>query len=818
MLALGCALAGLTSTAVLMPGPAMAAEGANGASSREYAIPAGRLSDVLAQFAATAGVPLSFDPQMLRGLHSNGLQGRYSVSEGFSLLLAGSGHELTDTGGGVYSLRPVTPVTTTTTQRETTLPPVTVNAKPIPQPPGLPPAFAGGQVARGGQLGVLGNRDFMDTPLTQSSYTAELMENQQIQHIAEVLNNDPTARATNSASTGLDSFSVRGFDVANADVLFNGMAGVAPSFFNSVMAEAIERVEVLKGPSALLNGAGLYGSVGGTINLIPKRAGDKPLTRFSIGHSSSSQLGGHLDLGRRFGPDDRFGLRINSVHREGNTGIDNQSRRSTLLAIGLDYRGERLRLSSDIGYQDQDFQGTRRFARVAPGVAVPRAPDNRSNFYDPHEFNNTQALYGAARAEYDLSGQWTVFAGLGGNQRQQRSMGTNRTIANAQGDLLAGGDPTRLSADRFSFRSREAGVQGRFVTGAVQHQATLSYTVAEMVWRRSYGPEAGPGFPASNIYHPVYGISPDFSLQPRPGDARRSWQPRNASVTLSDTLSMLDERVQLTLGIRRQDIRSTSYDEVTGAVSGTAYDASATTPMLALLVKPWQRVSLYASYLEGLQEGALVGEDYSNEGELFPPYKTRQHEVGAKFDLGRLAVTASVYQIAMPSAIEIDSASPGGEPALRLNGEQRHRGLDFNAFGEIAKGVRLLGGAAFIDSELTRTQGGINEGNTGVAAPRWRMVAGAEWDTPLAEGLTLSGRVVRTGSQFLDQANTQRISAWTRLDLWARYRIKTAGQRAIVLRANLTNALGKSYWESSSFGQLILSDPRSLVLSASFDL
>ncbi len=773
-----------------------------------FDIAAQSLDATLSQIARQAGVQLILQSDLVRGRQAPAVQGALDLDAALARALAGSGLEAVRREGAVVVRRAQTDGATLAEVR------VTAQAQ---RPGDLPEAYAGGQVARGGQVGVLGNRDFMETPLTQSSYTAALMEDQQIHHIADVLNNDPTARATNSASTGLDGFSVRGFDVSNADLLFNGMSGVAPTFYNSVMAEAIERVEVLKGPNAMLNGAALFGSVGGAINLIPKRAGDEPLTRFTLGHVSDTQLGGHLDLGRRFGADKQFGVRFNGVHRDGDTAIHNQSRKSGLFALGLDYRGERLRLSSDLGHQDQDMRGTRRFARVAAGVPVPKAPDNHSNFYDPHEFNDTQALYGTVRAEYDLSDQWTAYAGFGGNQRRRHGIGTNRTIVNAQGEMNGDANPSRLGADRFSSQTLEAGVHGRFASGAVQHQMSLSYSVSDMKWRRVSGPPAGPGFPASNIYNPIYAASPDFSLQPDPDDAKKSWHPENSSVTLADTLSMLNERVQLTLGVRRQNIRSTSFDTATGALSGTPYDENATTPMVGLLVKPWRYVSLYGSYVEGLKQGVLVGESFSNEGEVFPPFKTKQREAGAKFDFGSTAITVSVYQIAQPSTIQVDSPTPGEKPALRLAGEQRHRGLDFNGFGEVAKGVRLLGGAAYIDSRLTRTQGGANDGNTGVAAPEWRVVAGTEWDAPFLAGLTLSGRIVHTGSQYLDQANTQRIPAWTRLDIGVRYRIKRAGGKAVMLRANLANALGKSHWDSDPFGQLVLSDPRTLSLSATFD-
>ena len=60
---------------------------------------------------------------------------------------------------------------------------------------GAPPApYAGGQVATGGSLGLLGNRSVMDTPFNQTNYTAELIANQQARTIRDVLVNDPSVR------------------------------------------------------------------------------------------------------------------------------------------------------------------------------------------------------------------------------------------------------------------------------------------------------------------------------------------------------------------------------------------------------------------------------------------------------------------------------------------------------------------------------------------------------------------------------------------------------------------------------------------------
>ncbi|MCY1274939.1 Ferrichrome receptor FcuA [compost metagenome] len=802
VVAIGCALASLVSVAVLAPSLALAAEPASSAASQEYAIPAGRLSDVLAQFAATSGVALSFDPQMLAGLRSSGLQGRYSVHEGFDRLLAGSGYQLVSTGSGGYSLHQVR-----TEGGAMTLVPVTVSGTAISSLNELPPAYAGGQVATGGRLGILGNRDFMETPFNQTSYTAELMENQQTRHIADVLGNDPTAHANGSTSTGADDFSIRGFYVGNTDLLFNGMPGVAPSFFNSMMAESIERVEVLKGPNALLNGVSPNGSVGGAINMIPKRASDEPLTRFTTSYAADSLFGGHLDVGRRFGEQQQFGIRFNGVHREGDSAIDHQSRRSTLVAFGLDYQGERLRLSSDLAYQEQAFKGITDFTSVAAGVPLPRAPSKHVNYDGPYEFSHPKVLYGTLRGEYDLSNHWTAFAAVGGSERGTQYISTNRRITDAQGTLAA--SSVNLAADKMYSRALEGGLQGRFTTGVVDHQMIVAYTTFDREWRRIRVPDSS-GYPLSNIYNPVFGPGPDKSLLPDPDDARKMGELGLSGMTLADTLSIFDERLQLTLGARLQEIDSTSFNQ-TGGITAR-YKEDKLTPMVGIVVKPWQYVSLYANYIEGLQAGSVAPDTAANAGEVFAPYVTEQYEVGTKVDFDGLGASLSLYQITQPSAF-IDP----GTNIFGVHGEQRHRGLDFNVFGDVGSGIRLLGGAAYIDSRLTKTQGGVNEGNRGAAVPEWRFVLGAEWDTPFIQGLTLTGRATRNGSMWLDQANIQKVPAWTRLDIGARYSIKRSDEKAVVLRANLENALNKIHWDANSYGQLTLSDPRALSLSATFD-
>ena len=176
--------------------------------------------------------------------------------------------------------------------------------------------YAGGQVSRKLNLGSLGERDFLNTPFSVTGYTAKFIEDTQAQTVDDVVANDPSVH-TQSGSTATNLWTIRGFDLQSQDMSYNGLYGIAPNY--QVSMDAIERVEVFKGPSVLLHGMSPNGSVGGTIDLIPKRAENKPLKRFTMGFGNGTQTSAHLDLGQRFGENQKYGVRFNISHRNGAT-------------------------------------------------------------------------------------------------------------------------------------------------------------------------------------------------------------------------------------------------------------------------------------------------------------------------------------------------------------------------------------------------------------------------------------------------------------------------------------------------------------------
>lgn len=666
---------------------------------------------------------------------------------------------------------------------------------------GIPSAYAGGQAARGARLGLFGNADTMKTPFSISSYTSQVIQDQQAATVAEVVARDASVRATGQTGGILDAFFIRGFPIGEGnlgEIAFDGQYGVAPNF--RVLSEYVERVEVIKGPAALLYGMSPNSSIGGVINIVPKRALNEDLTRFTADFASRSQGGGHLDVSRRFGAERQFGVRINGSYHQGDTPVDNQSRKATVGAVALDYQGERLRASLDVINQREHFDAPSRPFTIAAGLAVPGAPDGRRNVSQAWEWAKVDDQSVLLRTEYDVDDKLTLFANAGGGQTDVNRLFGGPQILNAAGEV-------RTTPAHFIFdierSTADAGLRTRFDTGEVRHTVTLqASTYRDQLDRGSRNGIAV----TSNIYTPIAYSSQSVAA---PALVSKISETKLSGVALADTLSMLNDRVLLSLGARHQQVQSNNFSPPTSAVT-SSYNKSAVTPLLGLVFKPWQDVSFYTNYIEGLSKGDTAPSTAANAGEVFAPYKSRQHEIGVKFDHGRVMTTVSIFQIAKPSGQMTGNV-------FRVDGEQRNRGLELSVLGEAARGIRLLGGVTLIDAELTKTNSAATLGKSPIGVPSVQANIGVEWDAPWVAGLTWTGGIAYTGKQYVNQANTASLPAWTKVDLGARYATKVAG-KSTTFRANLLNAFGRDYWSGvASWGGFVQGAPRTGLLSASVD-
>lgn len=789
---------------------------AQAAGERSFDIPAQPLADALVTFGIQSGMQVTTNGAALRGVQTGGVRGSLPLAQALSELLAGTGFTFR-IAGNVVTLEPAPQASG---DGAIQLGPVRVEGEgasgagyvaPSQAVLGnLPPAFPGGQVARGGRLGMLGNRDVMDTPFNTTNYTSQLIDDQQAETVLDVLRNEPSVRQTAPSGTLSDaSFNIRGFSLTPGAVTFDGLQGMAPAVGN-LSVEFAERVEVLKGPSALLYGMSPSGAVGGSINLVPKRADDAPLTRLAVGLESDALGRAQIDIGRRFGAAGEWGVRFNGRYKYGDRFIDGTKNEGHLVTLALDYRGERLRLSLDAyRLQEKQHGGGTLNAFLANGLtSVPAAPDARTNLYPgvPESRETTQAVI--LGGEYDLDDRWTAYAKAGVQRNEFEgpvNFGVQEIQANGDGDVIRDDAPSFAKT-----RSAEAGLRGRFQTGSISHVLAFSASYLNR--------DSGGDFLFADTSHPtnIYRPTPitDYLVPAAAADVPKSSEIALSGFALADTLGIADDRVLLTLGIRRQRVKATNFDTTTGAVT-SVYDESAWTPMVGLVVKPTKDLSLYANYIQGLSQGTTVRSGYLNTGEVFPPYKTEQFELGGKLQTGSFTNTLSLFQIAQPSTLTDDTTTP--LPTLRLNGEQRNRGIEWTIFGELARGLRMLGGVTYLQAKLTKTQDGLLDGKQAIGAPPWAANLSLDWDVPALPGLAVNGRVIATSAQYLDEGNTLKLPAWTRLDLGARYGAEIGG-KPVVFRASVDNVFDRNYWQGVFFnGSITLGEPRTFRLSASID-
>lgn len=790
------AMLGVAVTSGALSAPAVAQTAANTTAepiNRRYDVPAGPLSGALNRLAEQANVMLSVPGELTAGKTTAGIHGAYPVPGAFQALLIGTGLEAVPQADGSYSLR------AGTLGPEAMLPTATVIGRRIDD---VTDAYAGGQVAQGAKVGMLGNRDYMDTPFSVMSYTEKLIRDEQSSSVAELLTTtDPSVRAAIDSSNRYDAITIRGLRVENSEIALNGLYGLVPAY--RVGPDPVARIEILKGPGALLNGMLPSGSVGGNVNVVTKRADDAPLTRLTAEYESASVLGTHADIGRRFGDNNQFGVRLNVAHREGDTLIDEQSRRNTSASLGLDYRDERLRLSGDVIYQEDFMRAPARGYTPVAGIALPTAPDPTINLAQTFSYSNSHSLTTMGRVEYDLTPHVTLYGAIGINRfSYDKIEDPGATLLDAAGDATSTSKYQQGSSHALS---SEAGVRARFTTGPIDHQLVVggSY-LQQTTWlgTTTYGSYA------TNIYSPtrLSSLGTPVSISP---EAKNSAQFLR-SIAVADTLSAMHGFVQLTLGLRRQEIDNRSF--ATSGSETAHYNQGATTPSVAVVVRPLQQLSFYANYIEALTAGSTPPADAANPNAVFAPFKSKQYELGSKLDLGTFGATLALFQIDVPSGF-VDPVTK----LYGLNGLQRNSGVELSGFGEVTRGVRLLGGATWVDARLRRTQGGTYDGNHAIGAPSWQANVGAEWDTPFAPGFTVTGRMIYTGEAYVSQDNTQHVPSWTRFDLGGRYTMKMAGHD-VTLRATVTNLFNKYYWQANPTGYLISGMPRTFWLSLSTDL
>jgi iron complex outermembrane receptor protein len=444
-----------------------------------------------------------------------------------------------------------------------------------------------------------------------------------------------------------------------------------------------------------------------------------------------------------------------------------------------------------------------RFVDLGNLTALPAAPDARANYMPNWGFWNSESRYALVQGEVDITENLTAYAQAGIGTSNTRYLYSDIRMDNLNGDF--NGTPRRNN-QKHERTAAQAGFRANVDTGPVNH--SINFNVATAEAETGILNVSGTLF-RSNLYNPRQSPFPNVDV----GAPRKTSSTDQSSFGVADTMSIWNNRIQLTVGVRQQYVESESFAMGTGTRTG-GYDASATTPAYALVIKPLENVSVYANYIEALETGSIVGESFANAGQVLPPYRSTQHEMGVKIDWGRITTTVSAFDIMRPFQI-VDRPTN----TVSQGGESRNRGVEINAFGEVTEGVRLLGGVMFLDARQEKTERGTYDGLRTFNVPDTQFNLGGEWDVPFLRGLTVTGRSIHTGGYFTDQANKVAGASWTRYDAGARYTFASPwNSKPVVIRFSVENLLDSNYWQAATNdGYVILGAPRTYLVSTTFN-
>lgn len=197
-------------------------------------------------------------------------------------------------------------------------------------------------------------------------------------------------------------------------------------------------------------------------------------------------------------------------------------------------------------------------------------------------------------------------------------------------------------------------------------------------------------------------------------------------------------------------------------------------------VTPWATV--FGSYAESFNPQSFA---FDQNGDPLAPETGEQWEAGIKADLlgDSVSVTAWVFQITRQNVARFTGAFS------ETVGEQRHRGFEFEAAGEVLPGLTLSAGYGYIDGEITEDPNSARQGKRPIHVPQHTGSLTARYDfrSGTLQGVHVGGVVNAVGSRFLDDFEQTKIDGYVRGDLFAGYQF-TDNLEARVFVRNVTDA------------------------------
>ncbi|MES2105768.1 MAG: TonB-dependent siderophore receptor [Pseudomonadota bacterium] len=657
-------------------------------------------------------------------------------------------------------------------------------------------------------VGGFSDAPILETPASITVFTQGLMQDLQIRQTTDAMKYDASVNDSYNAVGYAEQFSIRGFALDNtSSYRKDGLAIPADA---SIPLENKERIEILKGLAGFQAG---FATPGGIINYVTKRPTDTPLRSITVEASERGTLYGAVDLGGKF-DDGRFGYRINAADERLRSYVKGADGQRQFASFAFDWKlSPQALLQLDMDYQHKSQLTVPGF-QLFNGTDLPRNVSadtmlNSQPWAKPVDTRNSNL---GLRFEYKFNQDWR--ASLSANKHEFKrddytAFPYGCSSANLFPGYCANGDydvyDYQSPNESKSAFASQALLQGKFLTGSLQHELTLGLSSSERKDR--FGDYVYDLVGTSNIYNPV--AVPPSLLTPGTASLRRT--DKEWSVFAQDILSLTDS-LKLHLGARHVDIKRDQF--VAADVANDVYDRGYLLPNVALVYNPAKNWSVYGSFTEGLEHGGTAPFGTNNENHILNPSKSKQYELGIKADVARdLSVTASVFQI--KKSLEYTNA--GNDYVA--NGREEHTGIELSAQGRLSNALTLGASVSGLHTRQSDTGDLALDGKRVTNVPNLKASVYADYAVQQVPGLKVNAAVLYSGDKAFSPDNSVTVPGYSVVNLGARYATQIAGT-ATTLRFNVDNVFDKFYWRDvtqSLGGYLFPGASRVYKVSAQFD-
>jgi iron complex outermembrane receptor protein len=646
----------------------------------------------------------------------------------------------------------------------------------------------------------------LETPVSVQVVGRELMDDQQVLTLGDAVKNI-SGVYTRQGPDGntMDAFNIRGFQVDS----YGGSYTDGMKDFSRAPKETagLERVEVLKGPAAIM-----YGRIepGGMINRVNKKPLDDEFLKVQQQLGSHSYWRTTVDANGDIADEDNLLYRVNLALEDGDGFKQDMHNRRAYLAPQFEWHaGESTDVRAGVEYQENYRSWALTYGTIGNDQGPVDIPVS-TNLHDKDDHYEDDSLSVNLNWQHRFNNTWQIQQRITYVDRNSVAKGSLLTAANTEGNYTRsywGWDD-----EQAQIASTNIDLQGKFATGGVTHTLLAGIDYFDEDYNSGGWSSGGTGVP-TNVHDPDRDSAP-YDLD---RTINEYWYKNlNTGVYLQDQMAMLNERLHLLLGVRYDDAE---YDYFYGTTPRSSNDNSPTW-RAGLLYKLADNASVYTSYVEGFGATNFSAPPTPDgKVEKFDPQTSNQYEVGTKWELTPdLGLTLAVFRLIKDNLTMTDPADPT-QKRIILAGEATSEGVELDFGGAITENWSLTAAYAYTDVRYTRSDRFQGERLHSVpyhGASLWnRYNFGASGWTAGA-GVTYRSERLAMQRATRPELYPYNLDAYTLIDLMLAYEF-TAGHWPIKAQINVSNATDEVYHPSSygSPSRIALGTPRNVLAAIS---